>query len=209
MNDTELREQVESIVDPELGRSLGELRMVRSVESVDDDFCGPTHVGGKDLHVTEELRGDKAQVIHCESQLGYLSLATGISGDEAPLAERRHQRVVGQNVQPGFGHCGGDTPEGGPSKVGTRGLCDHHPSRRKVTGGQAVALDRVQFAQRFVPRVRKVEDDNAVGLVGALQEGETIFGKDMNFRPTQGVVVEAGQPQVSPRQIRDGRVQIH
>ena len=35
MNDTELRAQVESIVDPELGRSLGELRMVRSVESVD------------------------------------------------------------------------------------------------------------------------------------------------------------------------------
>ncbi len=35
MNDTELRAQIESIIDPELGRSLGELRMVRSVESVD------------------------------------------------------------------------------------------------------------------------------------------------------------------------------
>ena len=35
MNDMELRTKIESIVDPELGRSLGDLRMVRSVESSD------------------------------------------------------------------------------------------------------------------------------------------------------------------------------
>ena len=35
MNDTELKTSIESIVDPELGRPLGELRMVRSVESGD------------------------------------------------------------------------------------------------------------------------------------------------------------------------------
>ena len=40
MNDTELKTSIESIVDPELGRPLGELRMVRSVESGD----GPPRV---------------------------------------------------------------------------------------------------------------------------------------------------------------------
>jgi len=32
MNDVTVRGKVEAIIDPELGRSLGELRMVQSVE---------------------------------------------------------------------------------------------------------------------------------------------------------------------------------
>ena len=35
MNDVTLRGKVEAIIDPELGRSLGELRMVQSVEEAD------------------------------------------------------------------------------------------------------------------------------------------------------------------------------
>ena len=83
-------------------------RQNRSVEPVDDDVGGPTHVGGKGQHVTKELRGDKTQVSHIECQLGHLPGATGIPGDEPPLAEGGHERVVRHDVQPGCGHRGGD-----------------------------------------------------------------------------------------------------
>ena len=48
MNDAELKQRIESIIDPELGRSLGGLRMVKSVEGVEG-------VEGARVRVTIEL----------------------------------------------------------------------------------------------------------------------------------------------------------
>ena len=77
-----------------------------------------------------------------------------------------------------------------------------------MAGAQAVDLDRVELGEGLVPGVRQVDDDDAIGLVGPLEEGETVLGEDTDPRPAEGVVVEAREAQVAPGQVRHRRVQI-